>query len=194
MNQTTSDLSLDYTEKVYTPMECAVFKRTKDRFGALSNMASGYPIFINDFVIPSSENLYQAMKFTSFPDAQRQILMERSPMGSKIIATKFPTNMVRSDWHSIKVDVMWWCLRLKLLSNPDRFLAQLGLTEGMNIVELSSKDKFWGTVMIGASLVGTNILGQLLEQLRSDGMPLKTPPSVCDFMIIGENVEEFKQP
>ena len=46
--------------RTYYPAESAVFLKTNERFGGLSNMAPGFPIVLNGVRIRTSEALYQA--------------------------------------------------------------------------------------------------------------------------------------
>ncbi len=73
----------------------------------------------------------------------------------------------RPDWDKVRIDIMWWCLRVKLAQNWDAFSSLLLSTEDMPIVEESYKDAFWGAKPLDSDiLVGTNVLGRLLTRLR----------------------------
>ena len=99
--------------RIYNISECCVFRKTKEMFGGLSNMASGFPLKINDVKILSAEALYQACKFPHYPDIQRKIISEKSPMTAKMVFKPYNNN-IRKDWEDIKVKVMRWCLQVKL--------------------------------------------------------------------------------
>lgn len=62
------------------------FRKTKEEYGGLSNMAAGFPIELNGVRILSSEALYQAMRFPNHPDYQKEIIQQRSPMTAKMIS------------------------------------------------------------------------------------------------------------
>jgi predicted NAD-dependent protein-ADP-ribosyltransferase YbiA (DUF1768 family) len=57
--------------KIYNASECCVFRKTKEPFGGLSNMASGYPIKVNGVDIASSEALYQDCRYLHLQEVQR---------------------------------------------------------------------------------------------------------------------------
>ena len=59
-------------ERTYVAADCAVFLKTKERFGGLSNMAGGYPIRLLGLRIPTTEHLYQACRFPHMPGLQRR--------------------------------------------------------------------------------------------------------------------------
>ena len=68
-------MAVKLTNRIYRIDECIVFAKTSEPFGGLSNMAPGYPLFINDNIIPSSEALYQAMRYSLFPSIQHEIIL-----------------------------------------------------------------------------------------------------------------------
>ena len=153
--------------QTYNPDECAIFCRIKERYGALSNMASGFPITYKDKVIPSSEHLYQITKFIGHDDIIQKILMVQSPYVAKQVSLEYK-GFERPDWLRIREKVMKWSCRLKLESNMETFGAVLFSTGDKSIVELSMKDDFWGAKPKGHFLVGNNRLGVILTQLRDE--------------------------
>ena len=154
--------------RTYNRDNSVSFRQTKERYGGLSNMAPGFPIVVNGIRIPTSEALYQACRFPNRPDVQRQIVRQRSPMTAKMKAKRF-INDTRHDWDSVRVNVMRWCLRVKLAQNWTTFGRLLLSTGDAPIVEDSRKDAFWGAKRTDdGELVGTNALGRLLMELREE--------------------------
>ena len=152
--------------RTYDTVESVVFLKTKARFGGLSNMAAGFPSRVNGIYIRTSEALYQACRFPHRPDVQRRIIDERSPMTAKMRSKPYRHDS-RPDWDQIRVDVMRWCLRVKLAQNWDIFSELLLDTGERSIVERSRKDDFWGAKSVDERmLVGMNVLGRLLMELR----------------------------
>ena len=152
--------------RTYDPAASIVFLKTKERFGGLSNMAAGFPLWVNGIQIRTSEALYQACRFPHMPDVQRGIIDERSPMTAKMRSKPFRKNS-RPDWDAVRVKIMRWCLRVKLAQNWKEFGRLLLATGERAIVEQSRKDDFWGAkVAEDGSLVGMNVLGRLLMELR----------------------------
>jgi predicted NAD-dependent protein-ADP-ribosyltransferase YbiA (DUF1768 family) len=74
---------------------------------------------------------------------------------------------VRADWAAVRVEAMLWVLELKLFFNRDTFGTALLSTGDRPIVEVSTKDDFWGCKRIGNELVGNNALGTLLVDVRA---------------------------
>ena len=165
----------------YDLAKSAVFLKTKERFGALSNMAGGFPLPVNGVKIRTSEALYQACRFPRRPEIQDRIIAERSPMAAKMKSKPYRQNS-RSDWDSVRVKIMRWCLRVKLIQNWNKFRDALLETGDLPIVELSRRDDFWGAkLMHDKTLVGVNALGRLLMELREQ---IKKEPS--DFFLYVE--------
>lgn len=159
---------MEYQVEVYDPKSCAVFSKTKEQYGGLSNMAAGFPIKVNDVDILTSEALYQACRFPHFPEFQKEIIEQKSPMAAKM-KSKANILFTRNDWNDIRVDIMRWCLRIKCIQNYNKFGELLETTGNLPIVEKSHKDTFWGAKPSpDGKLYGKNVLGKLLSELRDD--------------------------
>lgn len=158
-------------------------------------MAYGYPILINDYLIYSSEALYQLIRFTAYPEIQKEVILPKSPMHTKMVAKKYK-KYVREDWDLIKVKVMRWVLLIKLMFNYDTFGELLKKTENKIIVELSHRDKFWGTVLVDETnniAEGENVLGRLLMEIREKTLYKKfncvPSPTISNFKFLGEDLK-----
>ena len=182
--------------RVYDPDVSIVFRKTNERFGGLSNMAPGFPLRVNGTQIRTSEALYQACRFPHMPDVQRRIIDESSPMTAKMRTKPFRSQS-RPDWNSVRVKIMRWCLRVKLAQNWQRFGELLLATGERPIVEQSRKDDFWGAKMAkDGALVGKNVLGRLLMELRellrdgdSEKLMTVNPPLITDFLFLQKPIE-----
>lgn len=151
--------------RTYPIAESVVFKKTKEMFGGLSNMAAGFSVHVNEVTIPTVEHLYQAMRFPDYPGIQWDIINERSPMKAKWIGRANIKN-TRNDWEQIQFKVMQWAIELKLSQNWELFSDLLRSTGDKYIVELTDKPKVWGAVLKGEYLEGFNALGRLLMYVR----------------------------
>ena len=184
-------------ERIYDPAsrELAIFKKTHEQWGGYSNMASGYPLLINNFNIRSSEALYQALKYTEHPDIQLKILEQTSPMTAKMVAKPFK-ELIRPDFEMIKIRIMKWCVYAKLLCNYEKFSYLLLESESKIIVEESRRDNFWGAKRTQDNkLIGVNVLGRILMEARENLkkgtiqdnlLPFQT---IDNFKILGKNIE-----
>ena len=95
----------------------------------------------------------------------------------------------------IRVDIMAWCLHVKLAQHWTSFGHRLLASSDKPIVEISRKDAFWGAVPAETGeLVGCNVLGKLLTALRDE---LRRAPerltqvetsAIPNFLLLGEPI------
>lgn len=183
--------------RTYSRKDSVVFLKTDEPFGGLSNMAGGYPIHVNGVRILTSEALYQVCRFPHLPDVQKMIIGQVSPMTAKMRSKPYRKDS-RPDWDQVRVRIMRWCLRMKLANNWNTFSELLLRTGERPIVEESRKDDFWGAKVIddGGTLVGMNVLGRLLMELREqvkqqghDAALDIAPPDIPQFLLFGQPIE-----
>lgn len=179
----------DNTRK-YHKSNCITFRSTKGKYGALSNMAPGFPVRLGETYIGTVEALYQSLKFTNFPKIQEQIINFASPIQAKKYS-RINDEKVRSDWKDNKFKVMKFCLDLKLSQNPESFGNILLSTNNLSIVEFTYNDLIWGAISQGEYYYGINALGRLLMQLRES---IKTDqkeiaiPEIENFSFLGKSI------
>lgn len=187
---------LDQT-RTYYPDECAVFLKTRERFGGLSNMAPGFPLRVNGYDVRTSEALYQSCRFPHIPEVQRLIIEERSPMTAKMRSRRY-TRRSRSDWDDIRIMVMRWCLRVKLAQNWEDFGNLLLSTGNRPIVEKNVRrvDYWAATEQPDGTLIGVNALGRLLMELREElkgasfeSLRYVRPLSIKTFLLFDRSIE-----
>jgi N-glycosidase YbiA len=185
-------------ERKYKRGEVITFNKTKEEFGGLSNMASGYPIFINGIKILSSEALYQACRYPLNEKAQFEIISQKSPMTAKMKSKKY-LKETRNDWDDVRMQIMRWVLRVKLFQNWEKFYVLLSSTGFLPIVEESKRDDFWGAKASDKQLlIGVNALGRLLMELRdemycfSDNEYIVKVPNIDNFKLMGKGITSQK--
>ena len=198
----TSRSSIDQPEnrllRTYVRGDVVVVYKTKEDFGGLSNMASGYPLQINGVRILTTEALYQACRFPHLPEVQREIIGQHSPMTAKMKSKPYRKDS-RPDWDEVRYKVMRWCLRVKLAQNYTEFGRLLLATRDRPIVEQSRKDDYWGAKLadeVGDTLIGQNVLGRLLMEVReklkddADGMlKMVSPLGIPNFLLLGKPID-----
>ena len=188
-------------ERSYDRHDSVVFRKTKEKFGGLSNMAPGFPLRVNGIAILTSEALYQACRFPHLPDIQRLVISQKSPMTAKMKSRRYRSQS-REDWDVIRVSVMRWCLRVKLAMNWRKFRNLLLATRDRAIVEESTRDDFWGAkVRNDGVLVGANALGRLLMELREEArdptceaLRCVEPLGFKNFLLNGEPIRVVEVP
>ncbi len=151
----------------YSANKTISFRKTTEQYGFLSNMINGYPLTINNIIIPSSEHLYQAMRYPLFPEIQEKIISQNNAMKAKFISNNYKDSLCRQDWDVIKIKMMYWINHLKFKCHPE--LANLLIdTKDSFIVEYSKEDSFWGAEKIDYNYVGINMLGRILMKIREE--------------------------
>lgn len=180
----------------YNRVDSIVFSKTKEKFGGLSNMAGGYPLEVNSVRILTSEALYQACRFPLLPEIQRVIIEQASPMTAKMKSKPY-RHLTRPDWNDVRANIMRWCLRVKLAQNMEKFGQLLLETDDQPIVEESRKDDYWGAKPFDdETLVGKNVLGRLLRELRDEfkskqreSFKQVEPLSIPNFLLDGRQIQ-----
>lgn len=185
--------------RCYDRTSSIVFRKTDEVFGGLSNMSSGFPLCVNRIDIRTSEALYQACRFPHHPEVQKLIIDERSPMTAKMKSKPHRWGKTREGWEEgVRVKVMRWCLRVKLAQNFQRFGALLLQTEDRDIIEEKTRADFWGAKPTDDGLlVGMNVLGRLLMELRDElkttdtDLQVVKPLSIPDFVLFRQPIAEI---
>ena len=122
------------------------------------------PIQVDGHTWPTTEHYFQAQKFVGTPyvgvirkltSAREAFQLSRDPKVSR---------WRRSDWDSVKDDVMLKALRLKFMQH-DKLRRKLLETGDKTLIEHTSNDSYWGD---GGDGSGRNMLGKLLMQVRRD--------------------------
>lgn len=118
-------------------------------------------------------------------------------MTAKMKSKKY-SNLTRPDWCDVRVSIMKWCLRVKLVQNFESFSKVLLETGSRPIVEKKVKrEDFWGAkVQDDGTFVGRNVLGRLLMELRdkvatgefNKDTVVPVPP-VAGMLILGRRIE-----
>lgn len=187
---------MGYSIQTYVPSEGAVFFRTREEHGGLSNMSGGFPLVVNGIEIRSSEALYQTFRFPHMEAIQRSIIEQKSPMSSKMVTKPYRAQS-RPDWDDIRVEAMRWTVRAKLAQNWAKFRGLLLATEQKPIIEKSNKDDFWGAKpQEDGTLKGQNVLGHLLMELRElvrsgPFIDRVEPPPIPGSLLYGEPIREI---
>lgn len=182
--------------RIYNTKESIVCRKTTEPFGGLSNMASGYALYINEIIVPSSEHLYQAMRYPTHPEIQFEIISQDNAMKAKMISNQYKSKYTRPDWEKIQIKVMRWALEIKLAQNWDKFSKLLEETQNKSIVEYAADDKIWGAKTTSKdALQGVNALGRLLMELRekyvltNNRLYCVNPPDIPAFLLYNNTID-----
>ena len=160
--------------RMYNRDEVCSFRFTRAAWGEFSNFAPlAVPIAAGPWSFPTSEHLYQAGKFGAAPAVQRRIA--RAPAAREAAAIgRGERAGLDPRWNEQRVNVMRWVLRMKREANAADIDAALAATGDRAIVEVSTRDAWWGAKPVGDGYRGHNVLGRLWMELRQqlrDGDP-----------------------
>ena len=152
--------------RVYAKEHACAFRFTREAWGELSNFHPlSAPIAAGPFRFATSEALYQAAKFAARPDVQRRIAEAPTPRAAAAIG-RTPGLGLDPGWNAQRVDVMRWVLRMKREANRVVIDAVLDATGYRAIVEVSTRDPWWGARPVADRYEGRNVLGRLWMELR----------------------------
>ena len=127
------------------------------------------PFLLEDKTWPTVEHYFQAQKFPADPDLQERVRAAKTALAAKRLG-RTKTAAFRSDWESIKDEVMYTGIKAKFQQNP--VLAALLLETGSAwLIEKAPRDSYWGS---GPNGCGKNKTGQILMHVRRE---LSLPPN-----------------
>ena len=157
-----------YSIERYPADRYVCIRKTTDEWGILGNFART-PLMVNGIQFKNTEQLFQMMKFTD-SEPINAVYRATNP---KYTAKHWEKTHRRSDWGSIIVDAMKFCLSVKFEQSQD-FHDTLLCTKGSFIVEDQTSfpkktADTWGTKLVDCEYVGPNLLGRLLMELRDNG-------------------------
>ena len=120
----------------YKASDIITFSKLSGRYGALSNMSTAYPIDLLGHHCYTSEHLFIALRFSGYPDLQKEILEYENAMWCKKIFVGSYKAYHHPNWHDadFDIEVMKYVINLKYEQN-EGFRRLLNTTMGKIIVE-----------------------------------------------------------
>ena len=152
--------------RIYIREQACPFRFTNAAWGAFSNFQPlAVPIAAGPWSFQFSESLYQTAKFPARPDIQQRIAEAPTARQAAAIG-RTPGLGIDPGWNAQRVHVMRWVLRMKREANAAEIDAVLAETGGRPIVEVSTRDPWWGARPVADRYEGHNVLGRLWMELR----------------------------
>ena len=173
----------------YPASECAVFCKTNEEWGILSNMAST-PINIEGIEFKSAEHIFQMMKFNEAEYVEKiwkgVTANNKISQNIKMTAKSYEPEHRRADWGSMIVDALKFAMQKKY-EQCEPFRMELERSKGFYIVEKQANPKkpadTWSAKQEGDMWVGSNLTGRLLMELRDNGkLDYTLPADAMSFM------------
>ena len=168
----------------YPAAKCALVGKAKDEWGIFGNFGRA-SVVVNGVEFSNTEKLFQCMKFAHMPVIQE--IYAQNNMSIKMKARKKEYEIYeRKDWPRYFLDALKFVLVTKYEQSED-FRNELERSKGLYIVEdESSRNQVadaYGTVRVGDEMVGPNLLGQFLMELRDTGkLDYTLPADALDFI------------
>ena len=107
--------------------------------------------------------MVNAWAFVVNPEVQERIAGAPTARAAAEIGRTVPAE---PGWDGRRVDAMRWVLRMKREANPEWIDAALARSRDRPIVEISTRDPYWGAKPVADRLEGGNVLGRLWMELR----------------------------
>jgi ribA/ribD-fused uncharacterized protein len=143
-------------------METIEFNSKSAEYAELSNFHWS-PFLLEGKTWPTVEHYFQAQKFPADPVLQEKVRAAKTALGAKRLG-RTKTAAFRSDWESIKDEVMYTGIKAKFQQNP--VLATLLLETGSAwLIEKAPRDSYWGS---GPNGCGKNKTGHIIMRVRRD--------------------------
>jgi len=137
------------------------FYAVSNEYGEFSNFYNS-PIKVGKYTWPTVEHYFQAQKFAG-SEYEHMIRKAKSPMKAAELGRNRKIK-IRSDWESVKINVMREAVHTKFHQHPELRILLLS-TGDAKIIEHTSNDNFWGD---GGDGKGQNWLGKILMEIRAE--------------------------
>lgn len=176
--------------ETYTISKSCTFFTTREKYGLFSNFHTGTPLTVGMLRFSTPEHLYQLCRFPSHPELQSLLNNQPTPRDCKSLVRVHELK-TRPDWFHVRVPIMAWVVALKA-GQHETFRDLLVSTGDVPIVEISTRDDFWGCKRVGPELVGENTLGKILMgvrgRLRQGSLGEVRPPKVPNMRLLGHEL------
>jgi ribA/ribD-fused uncharacterized protein len=141
--------------------DAILFYSHLEDYGCFSNH---YPseITLKGKTWPTTEHYFHAMKFEGTP--QEEVIRNAETSHESAQLGRSREYPMRSDWESIKYEIMKESVRAKFTQHSDLRDILLA-TNNRHIVEHTDQDRCWGD---GGDGSGTNWLGKVLMEVREE--------------------------
>ena len=175
-------LNLKLNPRSHIPADCAVFFRSRERHGQLSNMTHAFPLTVNAVTFQGPEGLYQALKFPHDPDLptpDRRPALRNGGEAHRLHPQGHGPNLglLPRRRHGLHPGPQAPPAPGRVRRRPDRH-------RSLTIVERSSRDPWWGASPDhDGTLTGHNVLGQILSQLRNHLTELQDPKRAAGILL-----------
>lgn len=147
-----------------------VIRKVRETWGYLGNM-SPHPIMFENETWPTSEALFQALRFRADHPVRAQIQACKNPMKAKMTAKAVIAEAVVVPTSDHDVNNMRMVLGLKLAQHPSVNLLLVATAHHPIVEDCTARQRgsglFWGAALKDGAWVGKNMLGLLWMEIRA---------------------------
>lgn len=151
-------------------MNTITFTKVSLPYGWLSNM-SPHPVVYKNIRYPTTEHLFQALRFPNDHIIQTEIIKHNSPMRAKMMCKPHLDECIITPRSEQDIENMMTVLLLKIDTHPDLREELLATGESLIIEDVSKRPNesglYWGAAWNGVDWEGVNMLGQCWMEIRS---------------------------
>lgn len=142
--------------------EYRFYSQHRGKRGWMFSNYSAHEVIALGELWPTSEHLYQAMKYIKDdPEYAEKIRLASTPHEAKKLGQS-RNHPIREDWEKVKNKIMYFVVLAKVTQNSD-VEEELRNTGDRIIIEDSPYDYYWGC---GKNNTGKNQLGKTLMKVR----------------------------
>lgn len=147
------------------------FTKVKLPYGWLGNM-SPHPVTHNNILFPTTEHLFQALRFDPTHPIISEINKHNSPMRAKMMIKSVKDDMIVVPRSNEDIENMLKVLLLKIETH-ENLKEELLTTGDLEIIEdvtarPNDSGVFWGAALINGQWTGQNILGKCWMAIRTN--------------------------
>lgn len=151
-------------------MNIITFTKVNLPYGWLGNM-SPHPVIYRDIRYPTTEHLFQALRFPKDHFIQNEIVKYNSPIRAKMMCKPYLKDCIVTPRSDQDIENMMTVLLLKVDTHLDLREELLSTGESLIIEDVSKRPNksglYWGAAWNGVEWEGVNMLGQCWMEIRS---------------------------
>lgn len=145
------------------------FTKVSLPWGWLGNM-SPHPVELNGKIYPTTEHLFQALRFAPDHPIIDEICNHKSPMRAKMMVKPYKDDFIITPRSEEDITNMLAVLYLKIETHPDLKYKLIETKDKTIIEDVTARPNesglYWGAKLTTSGWVGKNVLGECWMKVR----------------------------
>lgn len=145
------------------------FTKVSLPWGWLGNM-SPHPVELNGVEYPTTEHLFQALRFDPSHPIINEICKHKSPIRAKMMVKPYRNEFVITPRSEQDIENMIGVLQLKIDTYPNLKYDLSSTGDSLIVEDVSGRPTesglFWGAKRVGSEWIGNNTLGKCWMRIR----------------------------